>query len=155
MNFGNENGNESDWRKAAEIACAREFIEKKDGTYHAEITQGGTNLSGGQRQRMAIARAIMKKPEIYLFDDSFSALDMKTDRELQKNLKENIGDATMIIVAQRVSSILDADRILVMEDGCIVGTGTHKELLQSCNLYREIAELQLGEEVVKNEIECI
>ena len=104
---------------------------------------------------MAIARAIMKKPEIYLFDDSFSALDMKTDRELQKNLKENIGDATMIIVAQRVSSILDADRILVMEDGCIVGTGTHKELLQSCNLYREIAELQLGEEVVKNEIECI
>ena len=155
LNFGNENGNESDWRKAAEIACAREFIEKKDGTYHAEITQGGTNLSGGQRQRMAIARAIMKKPEIYLFDDSFSALDMKTDRELQKNLKENIGDATMIIVAQRVSSILDADRILVMEDGCIVGTGTHKELLQSCNLYREIAELQLGEEVVKNEIECI
>ena len=104
---------------------------------------------------MAIARAIMKKPEIYLFDDSFSALDMKTDRELQMNLKENIGAATMIIVAQRVSSILDADRILVMEDGCIVGTGTHKELLQSCNLYREIAELQLGEEVVKNEIECI
>ena len=155
LNFGNENGNESDWRKAAEIACAREFIEKKDGTYHAEITQGGSNLTGGQRQRMANARAIMKKPEIYLFDDSFSALDMKTDRELQKNLKENIGDATMIIVAQRVSSILDADRILVMEDGCIVGTGTHKELLQSCNLYREIAELQLGEEVVKNEIECI
>lgn len=155
LNFGNEYGNESDWRKAAEIACAREFIEKKDGSYHAEIAQGGTNLSGGQRQRMAIARAIMKKPEIYLFDDSFSALDMKTDRELQKNLKENIGDATMIIVAQRVSSILDADRILVMEDGCIIGTGTHRELLQSCNLYREIAELQLGEEVVKNEIECI
>ena len=155
LNFGNQNGIESDWREAAEIACAREFIEKKDGTYHAEIAQGGTNLSGGQRQRMAIARAIMKKPEIYLFDDSFSALDMKTDRELQKNLKASIGDATMIIVAQRVSSILDADRILVMEDGRIVGTGTHKELLRSCNLYREIAELQLGEEVVKNEIGCI
>lgn len=155
LNFGNEKGNESDWHNAAEIACAREFIEEKAGTYHAEIAQGGTNLSGGQRQRMAIARAIMKKPEIYLFDDSFSALDMKTDRELQKKLKASIGDATMIIVAQRVSSILDADRILVMEDGCIVGTGTHKELLHSCKLYREIAELQLGEEVVRSEIECV
>ena len=103
-------------------------------------------LSGGQRQRMAIARAIMKKPEIYVFDDSFSALDMKTDRQLRQNLKESIGDVTMIIVAQRISSILNADRILVIDDGRIIGNGTHKELLESCSLYREIAEIQLGKE---------
>lgn len=152
LNFGNENGAESDWQEAVEIACAKEFVEKKDGTYHAEIAQGGTNLSGGQRQRMAIARAVMKKPEIYLFDDSFSALDMKTDKELRGNLKKNMGDATVIMVAQRVSSILDADRILVLEDGKIAGNGTHEELLKNCPLYREIAVLQLGEEAVKHEI---
>lgn len=146
LNFGDENGSEADWEKAAEVACAKEFVEKKDGTYHAKIAQGGTNLSGGQRQRMAIARAVMKKPEIYLFDDSFSALDMKTDKELRNNLKNSMGNATAIIVAQRVSSIIDADRILVLEDGKIVGNGTHEELLQACPLYREIAVLQLGEE---------
>lgn len=113
LNFGNENGNEKDWNEAAKIACANEFIEKKQSGFFDPIAQGGTNLSGGQRQRMAIARAIMKKPEIYVFDDSFSALDMKTDRQLRQNLKESIGDATMIIVAQRISSILNADRILV------------------------------------------
>ncbi|MCM1166944.1 MAG: ABC transporter ATP-binding protein/permease [Lachnospiraceae bacterium] len=152
LNFGNENGTESDWEKAAEISCAKEFIEKKDGTYHSEIAQGGTNLSGGQRQRMAIARAVMKKPEIYIFDDSFSALDMKTDKELRGNIKRNMGNATVIMVAQRISSIIDADRILVLENGKIVGNGTHKELLQNCELYREIAVLQLGEEAVENEI---
>lgn len=151
LNFGNEEGKEADWQEAAKIACAKEFIEKKDQTYHSEIAQGGTNLSGGQRQRMAIARAIMKKPEIYIFDDSFSALDMKTDKELRTNLKNNMGDATVIMVAQRVSSILDADRILVLEKGKIVGNGTHKELLKSCPLYHEIAMLQLGEEAVNNE----
>ncbi len=108
------------------------------------IAQGGTNLSGGQRQRMAIARAMMKKPEIYVFDDSFSALDMKTDRQLRENLKKNIGDATVIMVAQRISTIVDADRILVVDDGQIVGNGTHKELLNTCPLYREIAEIQSG-----------
>ena len=146
LNFGNENGNEKDWNEAAKIACANEFIEKKQSGFFDPIAQGGTNLSGGQRQRMAIARAIMKKPEIYVFDDSFSALDMKTDRQLRQNLKESIGDATMIIVAQRISSILNADRILVIDDGRIIGNGTHKELLESCSLYKEIAEIQLGKE---------
>lgn len=146
LNFGNENGNEKDWKEAAKIACANEFIKKKKSGFFDPIAQGGTNLSGGQRQRMAIARAIMKKPEIYVFDDSFSALDMKTDRQLRQNLKESIGDATMIIVAQRISSILNADRILVIDDGRIIGNGTHKELLESCSLYREIAEIQLGKE---------
>lgn len=146
LNFGNENGNEKDWKEAAKIACANEFIEKKKSGFFDPIAQGGTNLSGGQRQRMAIARAIMKKPEIYVFDDSFSALDMKTDRQLRQNLKESIGDATMIIVAQCISSILNADRILVIDDGRIIGNGTHKELLESCSLYREIAEIQLGKE---------
>jgi len=148
LNFGKEDGNEAEWQQAAKIACADEFIQKKKDRYHDAIAQGGTNLSGGQRQRMAIARAMMKKPEIYVFDDSFSALDMKTDRKLRQNLKENIGDATVIIVAQRISTILDADRILVVDDGQIVGNGTHKELLQTCPLYREIAEIQLGKETV-------
>ena len=152
LSFGDEQSTEDDWRRAAHIACADEFIEQKPGAYHADIAQGGTNLSGGQRQRMAIARAVVRQPEVYLFDDSFSALDMKTDRTLRERLRESIGDATMIVVAQRVSSIIDADRILVMEDGKLVGSGTHYELLQSCQLYREIAELQLGEEEVANEI---
>jgi len=152
LNFGNEEGSDADWKEAADIACAKEFIEKKDGTYHSEIAQGGTNLSGGQRQRMAIARAVMKKPEIYLFDDSFSALDMKTDKELRGKLKASMGEATVIMVAQRVSSIIDADRILVLDQGKIVGNGTHRQLLKNCPLYYEIAELQLGEEALKNEI---
>lgn len=152
LNFGVPEGREEDWREACRIACASEFVDKKQGTYHAEIAQGGTNLSGGQRQRMAIARAVMKKPEIYVFDDSFSALDMKTDRQLRENLHEAMGDATMIIVAQRVSTIMDATRIIVLEEGEPVGIGTHKELLKSCQLYREIAEIQLGKEVVADEI---
>lgn len=147
LNFGNENGIEEDWEQAARIACADEFISKKKNKYHDVIAQGGTNLSGGQRQRMAIARAMMKKPEIYVFDDSFSALDMKTDRQLRENLKENIGNATVIMVAQRISTIVDADHILVVDDGQIVGNGTHKELLENCPLYREIAEIQLGKEI--------
>ena len=142
LNFGKENG-----EQAARSACADEFISKKKNKYHDVIAQGGTNLSGGQRQRMAIARAMMKKPEIYVFDDSFSALDMKTDRQLRENLKENIGNATVIMVAQRISTIVDADRILVVDDGQIVGNGTHKELLENCPLYREIAEIQLGKEI--------
>ena len=152
LSFGDGESGEEEWRAAAHIACADEFIERRPGGYHAEIAQGGTNLSGGQRQRMAIARAVVKRPEIYLFDDSFSALDMKTDRTLRERLRENMGDSTMIIVAQRVGSIIDADRILVMDDGAIVGCGRHRELLKSCPLYREIAELQLGEEEVQNEL---
>ena len=148
LNFGKEDGTQEDWIEAARIACAEEFIEKKPEGYHDRIAQGGSNLSGGQRQRMAIARALMKKVEIYVFDDSFSALDMKTDQTLRKNLKASIGDASVILVAQRISSILDADRILVVDDGQIVGQGTHRELLDSCPLYREIAKIQLGKEAV-------
>lgn len=148
LNFGKEDGAESDWQEAARTACAEEFILKKEGGYHDRIAQGGTNLSGGQRQRMAIARAVMKKPEIYLFDDSFSALDVKTDQTLRKNLKAAIGDAAVIMVAQRISTMMDADRILVIDDGTIVGQGTHRELLNTCPLYREIAEIQLGREAV-------
>lgn len=151
LNFGKENGTGEDWEQAAGIACADEFISKRKQGYYDMIAQGGTNLSGGQRQRMAIARAMMKKPEIYVFDDSFSALDMKTDRQLRENLKKNIGDATVIMVAQRISTIVDADRILVVDDGQIVGNGTHEELLKSCSLYREIAEIQLGKEADLNE----
>ena len=153
MNFGREDGTEEDWKKALRIACADEFVEQKEGVYHAVVSQGGTNFSGGQRQRLAIARAVMKKPEIYLFDDSFSALDMKTDKQLRQNLKESMGDATMIVVAQRVNTIMDATRILVLDNGEVVGQGTHKELLKSCRLYREIAEIQLGKEEVQNELE--
>lgn len=156
LNFGNEQGGETQWKQAASIACADEFIEKKAQKYHDPISQGGTNLSGGQRQRMAIARAVMKTPEIYVFDDSFSALDMKTDRTLRQNIKDHLGDATVIMVAQRISSILDADRILVVDDGQIVGQGTHEELLATCSLYREMAEIQLGKENLENEKEnCI
>ena len=153
LNFGNENGSEAEWKEAARIACADEFVEKKDGAYHSAVAQGGTNFSGGQRQRLAIARAVMKKPAIYIFDDSFSALDMKTDKALRQNLKDNMGEATMIVVAQRVNTIMDATRILVLENGEVVGTGTHRELLKSCTLYREIAEIQLGKEEVKRELE--
>ncbi len=148
LNFGNAEGTEKEWEEAARIACAEEFILKKEQGYHDPIAQGGTNLSGGQRQRMAIARAMMKRPEIYVFDDSFSALDMKTDQQLRRNLKQAMGDATVIMVAQRISTVLDADRILVVDDGQIVGSGTHAELMESCPLYREIAEIQLGKEAV-------
>lgn len=149
LNFGNESGLEEDWKRAAEIACADEFIEKKTDTYHEHIAQGGTNLSGGQRQRLAIARAVMKKPEIYLFDDSFSALDMKTDKKLRENLKREAGKAVIIMVAQRISTILSADQILVLDEGEVIGKGTNLELLETCQAYREMALLQLGEEEVQ------
>ena len=135
-------------KEAVNVAQATEFVEKMDGTYNASIAQGGTNVSGGQKQRLSIARAIARDPEIYIFDDSFSALDMKTDRQLRQNLKESIEDATVIMVAQRISTVLDADRILVVDDGQIVGNGTHRELLDTCPLYREIAEIQLGKEAL-------
>lgn len=131
---------------AIEVAQAEEFVSRMDGIYDAAISQGGTNVSGGQRQRLSIARAVYRDPEIYIFDDSFSALDYKTDRALRKALKEKTKGATMLIVAQRIGTIMDADRILVLEEGEIVGMGTHKELIDSCAVYREIAESQLSKE---------
>lgn len=132
--------------QAAQIAQANEFVEKMDGTYSAAVAQGGTNLSGGQKQRLAIARAIYRRPEIYVFDDSFSALDYKTDRILRSRLKKETGGVTTLIVAQRIGTIMDADKIIVLDEGRIVGQGKHKELLKSCSVYREIAQSQLGEE---------
>ena len=136
---------DSQMREAAEIAQATEFIESKPDGYHSEISQGGTNVSGGQKQRLSIARAIAKAPKIFLFDDSFSALDYKTDATLRKALREKTADATVIIVAQRISTILHADRIIVLDEGRIAGMGTHSELLRECGAYREIARSQLSE----------
>ena len=136
-------------KEAAEIAQATEFIEEKPEQYHSEIAQGGTNVSGGQKQRLSIARAIAKQPKVLIFDDSFSALDYKTDAALRKALAEKTKDATVIIVAQRINTILHADQILVLEDGKIVGKGTHSELLANCEAYQEIASSQLSEEELK------
>lgn len=133
-------------KKAIEIAQATEFVEKMENQYKGEIAQGGTNISGGQKQRLSIARAIFKQPEIYLFDDSFSALDYKTDRILRSLLKKEIKDATAIIVAQRIGTIKDADRIVVLDDGEVVGMGTHRELMINCEVYQEIAYSQLSKE---------
>lgn len=136
--------------KAAEVAQAVEFIQSKDDEFDAHISQGGTNISGGQKQRLAIARAIYRRPEIYLFDDSFSALDYKTDRLLRSALKKETSGVTSVIVAARIGTILDADQIIVLEEGRAVGKGTHKELLKNCAVYREIAESQLSKEEIEN-----
>jgi ATP-binding cassette subfamily B protein len=133
-------------KTAAEVAQATEFIEAKPEGYDSPIAQGGTNVSGGQKQRLSIARAIAKNPEIFIFDDSFSALDFKTDSLLRKALKKHTKDATTIIVAQRISTILHADQIIVLDDGQMAGIGTHKELMKSCDVYRQIAMSQLSEE---------
>lgn len=152
LDFGDEDGGEAEWGRALEVACADEFVEAKEGGAHAEVAQGGSNFSGGQRQRLAIARAVMKGAEIYLFDDSFSALDLKTDRQLRRNLHERLSGATVVTVAQRVGTIRDADQIIVVDEGRVAGKGTHSELLRSCQIYREIAELQLGEDEVRKEM---
>lgn len=146
IKFGRDEASREDVVKAAEIAQATEFIDKKSDTYSSPIAQGGSNVSGGQKQRLSIARAIAKQPKVYIFDDSFSALDLKTDAKLRAELAKNVSDATVIIVAQRISTILHADQILVMEDGEIVGKGTHKELLENCETYRQIASSQLSKE---------
>ena len=145
LKFGGPSITDVDTRKAAAIAQAADFIEAKPEGYQSPIAQGGTNVSGGQKQRLSIARAIAKKPKIYLFDDSFSALDYKTDVALRRALKAETGDATVIIVAQRISTVLHANQILVLEDGKVVGRGTHGQLLQSCPEYREIARSQLSQ----------
>ena len=144
LRFGKEDASDAQIGKAAEIAQATEFIEAKEKKYDSEIAQGGSNVSGGQKQRLAIARAIAKDPKIFIFDDSFSALDLKTDAALRKALAENVKDSTVIIVAQRISTILHAEQILVLDDGKIVGKGTHEELLASCDVYQQIAKSQLS-----------
>ncbi len=137
---------EAEVRRAVEIAQAKEFVEKMDGEYEADISRGGTNVSGGQKQRLSIARAVYRKPEIYIFDDTFSALDYKTDRILRGKLKEETAGVTTLIVAQRIGTIRDADKIIVLDEGRAVGIGTHAELLKTCSVYREIAHTQLSEE---------
>ena len=146
LRYGNEEASEEDLIKAAEIAQAMEFINEKPKGLQEEIAQGGTNVSGGQMQRLCIARALVKKPEILVFDDSFSALDFSTDKALRKALKETIGECTFIIVAQRINTILDADQIIVLDNGKIAGIGRHEDLLNSCEIYKEIALSQLSEE---------
>lgn len=144
LRFGNDDATDEEIKKAARIAQATEFIEAKDDKYESSISQGGSNVSGGQKQRLAIARAIAKNPKIFIFDDSFSALDLKTDAALRKALSENVKDSTVIIVAQRISTILHAEQILVLDDGKVVGKGTHEQLLKNCDVYREIAKSQLS-----------
>ena len=156
LRFGKRDATDEQVKEAAEIAQAAEFIENKDDKYESAIAQGGSNVSGGQKQRLAIARAIAKQPKIYVFDDSFSALDLKTDAALRKALAEKVKDSTVIIVAQRISTILHAEQIIVLEDGKIVGKGTHEELLHNCDTYRQIAKSQLSakELGLESEVAC-
>ena len=151
ISYGDKKVNDDLIKKASKIAQASEFVEKMPKGYSSNISQGGTNISGGQKQRLAIARAIAKAPEIFVFDDSFSALDYKTDYVLRKELKENTKDATNIIVAQRIGTILNADKIIVLDNGNMVGVGTHKQLLKKCKVYKEIALSQLSKEELENE----
>ena len=144
--FGDKNAEEDRIEEAVKIAQSYDFVMKKDEGFNSPISQGGTNVSGGQRQRLAIARAIVRKPEIYVFDDSFSALDFKTDKALRHALSAETGDATVVIVAQRISTIIDADRIIVVEKGEVVGMGTHNELVQTCDVYKEIVDSQMSKE---------
>lgn len=150
IKYGNPDMSDEDMIKAANIAQATEFIESKPKKYDEEISQGGTNVSGGQRQRLSIARAIAPDPEILVFDDSFSALDLKTDSKLRAALKEETKNKTVIIVAQRISTILDADKIIVLEEGKIVGIGNHDELMKTCDIYKQIALSQLSKEELEN-----
>jgi ABC-type multidrug transport system, ATPase and permease components len=146
LRYGDKDAAEEDVRTAAEVAQAMEFISENPEGFHSEIAQGGTNVSGGQKQRLSIARALVKKPPVYIFDDSFSALDYKTDAALRFALKKHTGESTVLIVAQRVSTIMSAEQIIVLDEGKIVGIGTHQELLKSCPTYYEIASSQLSKE---------
>jgi ATP-binding cassette subfamily B protein len=148
VNYGDtsEERTMDDVKKAVEIAQGKDFVEKMDGEYEGRVAENGTNLSGGQKQRLSIARAICRKPEFYVFDDSFSALDYKTDRVLRDALKRETAGVTSLIVAQRIGTIMDADTIVVLDEGRISGIGTHDELLRSSEVYREIAHSQLSDE---------
>lgn len=146
LRYGRPEASDEDLDKAARIAQAAEFIAATEGGMHNEIAQGGGNVSGGQKQRLSIARALVKEAPIYIFDDSFSALDFKTDAALRRALKEETGDSTVLLVAQRVSTIMNAEQIVVLDEGRVAGIGTHAELLQTCEIYREIAQSQLTKE---------
>lgn len=150
LRFGKEEASDDELKAAAEIAQAIDFIEEKSAGFDSSIAQGGTNVSGGQKQRLSIARAIVKQPRIYIFDDSFSALDFKTDVALRKALEERVKDSTVLIVAQRISTILHADQILVLDEGRIVGKGTHETLMETCEVYQQIAKSQLSEAELQN-----
>jgi ABC-type multidrug transport system, ATPase and permease components len=146
IKYGKDDASIEEIKHAAEVAQATDFINGMDDGYEHLIAQGGTNVSGGQKQRLSIARALVRKPEIYIFDDSFSALDFKTDARLRAALKKETLKSTVILVAQRVATVMDADRIIVLDEGKIAGIGTHKELLNSCKVYSEIVSSQLSEE---------
>lgn len=148
IRYGKEDATDEEIRHAAEVAQAADFISKMENGYEARIAQGGSNVSGGQKQRLSIARALVRRPEIYLFDDSFSALDFKTDAKLRAALKKETTESTVLIVAQRVSTVMDADRIIVLDDGAVAGMGTHRELLEHSEVYREIVSSQLSEEEI-------
>lgn len=152
IKFGRPDADHDDMVLAAKLAQATEFIDTKDDDYESFIAQGGSNVSGGQKQRLSIARALIKNPPVIVFDDSFSALDMRTDAQLRKALAEHLTNSAKIIVAQRVGTILNAEQIIVLDDGCIVGKGTHKELMKNCAVYKEIAESQLSEKELKASI---
>ena len=144
--YANQDASPEVIREALDIAQASEFVFDDEKGLESEISQGGTNVSGGQRQRLAIARALVKKPPIYIFDDSFSALDFKTDSSLRRELKDKTGESTVLIVTQRVATVKNADQIIVLEKGSVVGKGTHQELMKTCETYQEIASSQLSEE---------
>lgn len=146
LRYGREEASDEEIEEAAQTAQAMEFINDKEDGFDEEVSQGGTNVSGGQKQRLSIARALVKNAKIYLFDDSFSALDFKTDKALRKALREKVGDSTIIIVAQRINTVLDAEQIIVMDEGRMAGIGTHEQLMQTCSVYKEIALSQLSEE---------
>ena len=153
LRYAKEDATAQEIAEAARIAQATEIIEAKPEKYATPISQGGTNVSGGQKQRLSIARALVKRAEIYIFDDSFSALDFKTDAKLRTELNKMIREtqATVLLVAQRISSIMHADRIVVLDKGCVAGIGTHEELMESCEVYQEIAYSQLSKEELGNE----
>jgi ATP-binding cassette subfamily B protein len=147
--FGKEDATEEELKEASEIAQAYDFISEYKKGFDNPITQGGTNVSGGQKQRLSIARALVKNPSIYIFDDSFSALDMKTERNLRKALSKKTKDSTVLIVTQKIGTVMNADKIVVLDEGKIVGVGRHEELLEECEVYREIALSQLSKEELK------